>query len=123
MQHAPTQNNSGIQSLNVGLFRNNVKVVDRSYLNKVCPYINNFTKELVNQTSREFSLNAKQECAFRTIANHAITTNTDQLKMYIGGMASTGKSQVFKVLLHFFNKRNESHRFMALAAMEWQLHC
>ena len=33
----------------------------------------------------------------------------------VGGMVGTGKSQVFKALLHFFNERSESHHFMVLA--------
>ena len=35
--------------------------------------------------------------------------------MYLGGMGGTGKSQVIKALISFFNERNESHRFMVLA--------
>jgi hypothetical protein len=38
-----------------------------------------------------------------------------QLKMYLGGMGGTGKSQVIKALISFFGKRNESHRIMILA--------
>jgi PIF1-like helicase len=35
--------------------------------------------------------------------------------MYIGGMAGTGKSQVFKALLEFFSLKNESHRLIVVA--------
>ena len=35
--------------------------------------------------------------------------------MYIGGMAGTGKSQVFKALLEFFSLRNESHCLIVVA--------
>jgi hypothetical protein len=38
-----------------------------------------------------------------------------QLKMYLGGMGGTGKSQVIKALISFFGKCNESHRIMILA--------
>ncbi|KAF8230979.1 hypothetical protein L208DRAFT_1071206, partial [Tricholoma matsutake] len=38
-----------------------------------------------------------------------------QLKMYLGGMGGTGKSQVIKALISLFEKRNESHRIMILA--------
>src|ERR1700759_2183801 len=34
--------------------------------------------------------------------------------MYLGGMGGTGKSQVIKALSHFFNERNEAHRFVTL---------
>jgi len=38
-----------------------------------------------------------------------------QLKMYLGGMGGTGKSQVIKALIYFFEKHNESHRILILA--------
>ena len=38
---------------------------------------------------------------------------SEQLKMYLGGMG-TGKSQVIKALKHYFDNKNESHRFVIL---------
>jgi predicted AAA+ superfamily ATPase len=38
----------------------------------------------------------------------------EQLKMYLGGMGGTGKTQVIKALLNFFTKRNEAHRLVIL---------
>ncbi|KAF8225922.1 hypothetical protein L208DRAFT_1125838, partial [Tricholoma matsutake] len=38
-----------------------------------------------------------------------------QLKMYLGGMGGTRKSQVIKALISLFEKCNESHRIMILA--------
>ncbi|KDR64972.1 hypothetical protein GALMADRAFT_37733, partial [Galerina marginata CBS 339.88] len=38
----------------------------------------------------------------------------EQLKMYLGGMGGTGKSQVIKALIKFFKKKNESHRIVVL---------
>jgi len=49
------------------------------------------------------------------VANHATSNNTDNLHMYLGGMAGTGKSQVIKALMHFFNQRRENHHFLILA--------
>ena len=49
------------------------------------------------------------------VANHAVSPCPDQLKLYIGGMGGTGKSQVLKALSHFFALRNESHRFVVVA--------
>src|SRR6266699_6024045 len=68
--------------------------------------------ELVIQN---FKLNTEQERAFRIVANHATINNPTQLKMYLGGMGGTGKSQVLKALVEFFKERNESHRIMILA--------
>ena len=39
------------------------------------------------------SLNEAQERAFRIVANHAVESNGEQLKMYLGGMAGTSKSR------------------------------
>ena len=46
----------------------------------------------IDSTATQFSLNKAQECAFRIVANHAIESNGEQLKIYLGGMARTGKS-------------------------------
>jgi hypothetical protein len=37
--------------------------------------------------------------------------------MYIGGMGCTGKTQVLKALMKFFETRNESHRFVVAALL------
>ncbi|KAF8231680.1 hypothetical protein L208DRAFT_1192207, partial [Tricholoma matsutake] len=37
------------------------------------------------------------------------------LKMYLGGIGSTGKSQFIKALIYFFEMRNESHQIMIVA--------
>ncbi|EIW51289.1 uncharacterized protein TRAVEDRAFT_82751, partial [Trametes versicolor FP-101664 SS1] len=53
---------------------------------------------LIDTTAKEFSLNEAQERAFRIVANHALRSKPNHLKMYLGGMAGTGKSQVIKAL-------------------------
>jgi hypothetical protein len=60
-------------------------------------------------------LNIEQERAFRIIANHATSKHPEQLKMYLGGMAGTGKSRVIQALIEFFTKRGESHRIIVVA--------
>ena len=64
---------------------------------------------------QKFKLNKEQERAFRIVANHATINNPTQLKMYLGGMGGTGKSQVLKALVEFFKDRNESHRIIIIA--------
>jgi hypothetical protein len=59
-------------------------------------------------------LNEEQERAFRIVANHATELEPEQLKMYIAGMAGTGKSQVIKALMRLFDVRGEPHRFIIL---------
>jgi len=70
---------------------------------------------LIEGVVEKFELTSDQERAFRIIANHAVTPGSEQLIMYVGGMAGTGKSQVIKALMNFFTSRNESHRFVVLA--------
>ena len=73
------------------------------------------TNRLIDDTILLFSLNNAQERAFRIITNHSSEPATEQLKMYLGGMGGTGKSQVIKALIHFYGQRKEDHRFLVLA--------
>jgi hypothetical protein len=72
-------------------------------------------QKIIVDTIEEFSLNKEQKRAFHIIANHASDICPDQLKMHLGGMGGTGKTQVIKALISMFNKRQESHRFVVLA--------
>ena len=93
---------------------NDVKVVDQEYLTRDFKAKSKASQKLIEDTIKKFKLNTEQERAFRIIANHAVSPKTEQLKMYLGGMGGTGKSQVIKAIMHFFNERNESHRFVTL---------
>ena len=53
---------------------------------------------------QKIKLNTEQERAFRIVANHATINNPTQLKMYLGGMGGTGKSDRKSTRL------NSSHR-------------
>ena len=92
---------------------NDVKVVDKSYLER--GFQAQEHQLIIDTTSTEFKLNAEQERAFRIVANHAVSQFPDQLKLYIGGMGGTRKSQVLEALTHFFSIRNESHRLAIVA--------
>ena len=54
-----------------------------------------------------FKNNKEQEKAFHIVANHISSESTDQLKLYMAGMAGTGKSQIIKALKTLFIRRNE----------------
>ena len=71
--------------------------------------------DLISSIVKDFTLNGEQERTFRIIANHAISSNPEQLWMYIGSMGGTGKTQVIKALLQFFMARNEAHCFIIVA--------
>jgi len=92
-----------------------VKIADISYLKRNFRAERAEQQSFIDDTVAEFHLNKEQERAFRIVANHATTRNSKQLKMYLGGMGGTGKSQVLKALVKFFEKRKESHRIMILA--------
>jgi len=58
---------------------------------------------LIEGVVEKFELTSDQERAFRIIANHAVTPGSEQLIMYVGGMAGTGKSQSSKHSELFLN--------------------
>ena len=70
----------------------------------------------MDKSIEDFTLNEEQERAFRIIANHStLGAMTDPLRIYIGGMAGIGKSQVIKALIKFFEGRGKSYAFLILA--------
>ncbi|KAJ7156497.1 hypothetical protein C8R43DRAFT_883828, partial [Mycena crocata] len=70
--------------------------------------------DIISSIIMTFELNIEQTRAFRIIADHASGPQQMPLKMYLGGMGGTGKSQVFKAVAEFFARRNESYRFLML---------
>ena len=62
---------------------NDVKIIDRSYLQKSFKAKSAVAQKLINETVQEFTLNAEQERAFRIVANHSIEPKSEQLKMYL----------------------------------------
>ena len=95
--------------------QNDVRIVDRSYLQKNFKAQSEAAQNLIEDVIEKFELTSEQERAFRVVANHAVAPGSEQLIMYVGGMGGTGKSQVIKALMDFFKSRNESHRFVVLA--------
>ena len=89
------------------LSSNIVKIADKSYLTKKIHKPD--TQQVLDTIVKKFSLNTDQEKAFRIVATHASDPYSEPLRMYIGGMAGTGKSQVLKALKTFFKERNESY--------------
>ena len=83
--------------------------MDKSYSEKDFKAQTNEEMQYVDDTVKQYRLNEEQEHAFRIVANHASSKNQEQLTMYLGGMGGTGKSQVIKALITFFERRNESH--------------
>ena len=94
---------------------NEVVIADISYIDKKFQAKQKTSQKLIDDIATEFKLNEEQDRAFRIVANHATLHQAEQLKMYIGGMGGTGKSQVIKALISLFNKRKEAHQIMILA--------
>ena len=92
---------------------NLVRIVNKAYLEK--RFHTTEHNISMDDICNEYNLNEEQERAFRIIANHVVLPNSEPLKMYIGGMGGTGKTQVLKALSKFFEARQEAHRFIIVA--------
>jgi Helitron helicase-like domain at N-terminus/PIF1-like helicase len=92
-----------------------VSVITIHHLFKRFVYPTATDKSQVDETCKLFNLNTEQERAFKIVAHHSLHSTSEQLKMYLGGMAGTGKSQVIKALTHFFRTTNSSHAFALCA--------
>ena len=92
---------------------NQVKIVDKSYLERRQHSVAH--KVIIDLIVIKFLLNKEQERAFQIAANHACNSYSEQLKMYIGGMGGTGKTQVLKSLTEFFKITNQTKRFVVVA--------
>ena len=112
--HLPANVNPGVTLVSSCSFvPNNVRVVNKDYLSR--SYFSKEWQQTTENVSEQFQLNKEQDRAFRIVANHACSTDSDQLKMNIAGMAGTGKTQVLKALVQLFKLRKESHRFIIVA--------
>jgi hypothetical protein len=94
---------------------NEVRVLTADYLLQTYKAKKAEHTAIISDTIITFFLNEEQERAFRIIANHASSMATEPLRMYLGGMGGTGKSQVIKAVTHMFHARKESFRFIVLA--------
>jgi len=68
------------------LGQNNVMLVDQSYLRHDFKAKLEHAQNIIDTIVQQFSLNKEQERAFRIVANHSVSQNVEQLKMYLGGM-------------------------------------
>lgn len=119
---APVLDEDGIQRErpNQSFWEDQVRIVNKSFMKKGFKGKGPGDGDagiLMDEIVRTFTLNEEQERAFRIIANHSLlgTALAEPLRMYIGGMAGTGKSQVIKALIRFFEARGKSYAFLILA--------
>ncbi|KAF8220910.1 hypothetical protein L208DRAFT_1128578, partial [Tricholoma matsutake] len=95
-----------------------VCVVDKAYLSK--SFKSREWQATIDDILHRFQLNKEQDCAFCIVANHASSPDSDQLKLYIGGMAGIGKSQLWPYPCNAFFiplscLKNESHLLITIA--------
>lgn len=94
--------------------QNTVKELPFDYFKPKAYIDSNQNEQLKVQCCVKYTLNKEQEQAFRLVADHASSNQPTTLKMYLGGMGGSGKSQVIKAITKFFELRKEAHRFMIL---------
>jgi hypothetical protein len=111
LQHLPTNTSAS----KIKHKPNEVKLVNKKYIDRMFKPTTEADNVIIESSVAKFNLNSEQARAFKIIANHATMDNPEKLRMYLGGMGGTGKSQVIKALMHFFNERKENHRFIVLA--------
>jgi hypothetical protein len=111
--HIPAEKTLGSIASSSHASANIVKIADKSYLVKSMHRPE--YQGIINNIVMQFSLNEEQERAFRIVANHASDSYAEPLRMYLAGMAGTGKSQVLKSLIQYFKCRDEGYRLMIVA--------
>ncbi|KAJ7182677.1 hypothetical protein C8R43DRAFT_869258, partial [Mycena crocata] len=93
---------------------NHASILPHDYFNHRSNVDATTNADIVSNIIMAFELNTEQTRAFRIITDHASSPQPMPLKMYLGGMGGTGKSQVFKAIATFFSRRNESYRYLML---------
>ncbi|KAJ7131994.1 hypothetical protein C8R46DRAFT_924037, partial [Mycena filopes] len=91
-----------------------VKVLSFDYFKPKPVIERDQNEEFKLKVCESFTLNKEQTRAFRIVADHASSKQPTTLKMYLGGMGGSGKSQVIRAITAFFQLRGESYRFMIL---------
>ncbi|PPQ87198.1 hypothetical protein CVT25_014753 [Psilocybe cyanescens] len=91
---------------------NDVRILSSDYLLRSYKARKSEHNVLTNTIVEQFTLNTEQERVFRIVANHASSLSPDQMRMHLGGMGGTGKSQVIKAIIHMFELRGELHQFV-----------
>ena len=115
LEASKAENNNGTTTFGDPYNINEVKLVSKAYLEYDYHPKNPEDRLKIDEIAKTFTLNNEQSRAFKIIANHAVTLQSEQLKMYLGGIDGTGKSQVIKAMIQFFEQRQESYKFLIMA--------
>ncbi|KAJ3969259.1 hypothetical protein EV361DRAFT_783537, partial [Lentinula raphanica] len=114
-KHTSSTDNDQSDKFNQYGFKPNVvEICDKHYFERLgIEHVS--MKKGIDDIVAEFKLNQEQERAFRIIAHHSVGSCSDSLKMYIGGMGGTGKSQVVKAVLQLFTLQNRRYAVVVVA--------
>lgn len=94
---------------------NDARIIPGAYLLDDFQITDATEQEMLDNVLSEFTLNTEQLRAFNIVAHHSLSLGAEPLRMYIGGMAGTGKTRVIDALRSWFRRRAESHRMVVLA--------
>ncbi|KAK0447513.1 hypothetical protein EV421DRAFT_1706552, partial [Armillaria borealis] len=94
---------------------NQAEILTREHLKKKSTVTESEPIDIVRSIAAEFNLNAEQERAYSIIVQHAQSSVPEQLRMYIGGMGGTGKTQVLRAVMRYFDATEEGHRMARVA--------
>ena len=93
---------------------NVVRVMSLDELQRGSEFIKH-ENDQVERIAQDFSLNEEQMRAYHIAARHILGREPAQLKMYVGGMGGTGKTQVLKAIATLLEQRGEKHRLLIMA--------
>jgi len=86
-----SMNRSSTDAMNT---EDKVQLIHASYFRQSFKAKKSEINSILSDVITSFRLNKDQERAFKIVAHHASTINPLQLKMFLNGMAGTGKTQV-----------------------------
>ena len=69
----------------------------------------------IRNISERFNLNKEQDRALQIVCKNTLRVNGEKLKMYLSGVGGTGKSQVIKAIIAFFNETGRGRKLAVLA--------
>lgn len=73
--------------------------------------------ELRQRIIKKFTLSREQALAFQIITAHVAAPRVEPLRLYVGGAAGTGKTQVVNALKDLFHARKENQRYVLASYM------
>ncbi|KAJ7077794.1 hypothetical protein C8R44DRAFT_554144, partial [Mycena epipterygia] len=97
-----------------GKVKDDTSILPHDYFNHRSDVDAATNSDIVSSIIISFKLNKEQTRAFKLVADHAAGPQISPLRMYMGGMGGTGKSQVLKAIAEYFSRRNEAYRYMVL---------